>query len=97
MLCSIKEKISDLYKEHCYILDNKKLYESDELLFKNIINETIDESHLINIISRLLCYYHEYFGKQTIILIDEYDWPMELAGSFYNEANFFFKLFFIVI
>ncbi|CAG8616981.1 3411_t:CDS:2, partial [Ambispora leptoticha] len=91
MLNSIKEKISDLYKEHRYIIDNKKLHIDDELLFKNIIDETIDESHLINTISRLSRYLHEYFGKQTIILIDEYDWPMEHAGSFYNEADIFFK------
>ncbi|RIB17942.1 hypothetical protein C2G38_1389601 [Gigaspora rosea] len=91
MLSSIMKRISDLYQEHRYIMDNKKLHEYDEPLFKNIINETIDESHLMDALSDLARHLHDYFDKQTIILIDEYDWPMEHAGSFYNEADIFFK------
>ncbi|CAG8722425.1 11019_t:CDS:2, partial [Dentiscutata heterogama] len=83
MLNSIKERISDIYKEHRYMIDNKNLHIEDESLFKNILNETIDEPHLINAISRLTRHLHGYFGKQTIILIDEYDWPMEHAINFY--------------
>ncbi|CAG8471214.1 5667_t:CDS:10 [Ambispora gerdemannii] len=91
MLSSIKERISELYKEHRYIIIDKKLYPDDESLFINTLDGTIDESCLINAISRLTRHFHEYFGKQTIILIDEYDWPMEHARNFYNEADVFFK------
>ncbi|CAG8793121.1 15681_t:CDS:2, partial [Racocetra persica] len=79
MLNSIRKRISDLYKEHSYILDNKKLREYDEPLFKNIINGTIKESDLMDALSDLARHLHNYFGKQTIILIDEYNWPMEYA------------------
>ncbi|CAG8840622.1 21346_t:CDS:2, partial [Cetraspora pellucida] len=86
MLCSIKDKISELYKEHRYIINDKKLYSDDESLFINTLDRTIGESYLINAISRLTRYLHEYFGKKTIILIDEYDWPMEHARNFYDRA-----------
>ncbi|KAF0406856.1 DUF1703-domain-containing protein [Gigaspora margarita] len=42
-------------------------------------------------LSSMARYHNDYFAQQTIILIDEYDWPMEHAGSFYNEADIFFK------
>ena len=90
MLNSIKRRISNLYKEHRYILDNKKLYTDDKSYFENILNETINESCLMDTLSSLTCYLYEYFGSKIIILIDEYDWPMEHARKFYDRVNAFF-------
>ncbi|CAG8549513.1 31_t:CDS:2 [Gigaspora margarita] len=91
MLSSIRKRISDLYKEHRYIIDNKKLHEDDESLFRKTLDGKIDNSYLMDALSSMSRYLHEYFGKQIIILIDEYDWSMEHAGSFYSKANIFFK------
>ncbi|CAG8720780.1 24499_t:CDS:2, partial [Racocetra persica] len=91
MLSSIRKRISDLYKEHHYIMDNKMLHEDDESLFRKTLDGTIDNSYLIDALSSMSRYLHEYFSKKIIVLIDEYDWPMEHAESFYNEANIFFK------
>ncbi|KAF0356340.1 DUF1703-domain-containing protein [Gigaspora margarita] len=91
MLSSIRKRISDLYKEHRYIIDNKKLHEDDESLFRKTLDGTIDNSYLMYALSSMSRYLHEYFGRQIIILIDEYDWSMEHAGSFYSKANIFFK------
>ncbi|CAG8665322.1 34174_t:CDS:10, partial [Racocetra persica] len=91
MLSSIRKRISDLYQEHCYIMDNKKLYKNDESLFTKTLDGTIDNSYLMDALSSMSRYLHEYFGKQAIILIDEYDWSMEHAGNFYDSANSFFR------
>ena len=90
MLNSIKRRISNIYKEHRYILDNKKLYTNDKSYFENILNETIDASSLMDALSSLTRYLYEYFGRKIIILVDEYDWPMEHARNFYDRANAFF-------
>ncbi|CAG8726904.1 15588_t:CDS:2, partial [Cetraspora pellucida] len=76
-----KEKKLALFK-------NLKLYQDDESLFKNILNEMIDKSHLINTISHLSHHLHEYFGKKNIILIDEYDWAMKRAKNFTMKRIF---------
>ncbi|RIB09451.1 hypothetical protein C2G38_2146540 [Gigaspora rosea] len=89
MRSSIRKRISDLYKEHRYILNNEKLYEDDESLFRKILDGTIDNSYLMDALSSISRYLHEHFGKQIIILIDEYDWPMEHAGSFTTKLIFF--------
>ncbi|CAG8760830.1 3565_t:CDS:2, partial [Ambispora leptoticha] len=91
MLNSIKRRISNLYMEHRYILDNKKLYTNDKSYFENILNEIIDGSRLMDALSSLTRYLYEYFGRNIIILIDEYDWPMEHARNFYDRANTFFR------
>ncbi|CAG8607437.1 3418_t:CDS:2 [Ambispora gerdemannii] len=91
MLCSIRKRISELYDEHRYIIDNKKLYPDNESLFINTLDGTTNKQYLMAALSDLARYLHKYFGKQTILLIDEYDWPMEHARSFYNEADIFFK------
>ncbi|CAG8813333.1 7156_t:CDS:2, partial [Racocetra fulgida] len=84
MLSSIRKRISDLYQEHRYIMDNKKLHKNDESLFTKTLDGTIDNSYLMDALSSMSRYLHEYFGKQVIFLIDEYDWPMEHAGNFYD-------------
>lgn len=91
MLNSIKDRISDLYKEHIYILGSKKLIVYDEKNFEMIVKGTKTRSTLINSLSSLARYLYTYFDVNPIILIDEYDWPMEHAGKFYEEANSFFQ------
>ena len=47
-------------------------------------------SHVYWTFSSLTRYLYEYFGRKIIILVDEYDWPMEHARNFYDRANAFF-------
>ncbi|CAG8679251.1 2028_t:CDS:2, partial [Paraglomus brasilianum] len=61
MLNSIKRRMSNLYMEHHYILDNKKLYTNDKSYFENILNETINESRLMDALSSITRYLYEYF------------------------------------
>ncbi|CAG8770811.1 12945_t:CDS:2, partial [Racocetra fulgida] len=80
MLNSIKERISDIYKEHRYMIDNKNLHIEDESLFKNILNETIDEPHLINAISRQASFLS---GLNNVV-----HYPMHELPGIYGRAEY---------
>ncbi|GES81647.1 AAA family ATPase [Rhizophagus clarus] len=85
-----KERIRDLYRKHRYVISI--LSEDDKKLFEKVLNGTTEEEYLSNAISRLARYLDEFFGKSSIILIDEYDWPMGNARGFYDKADNFFGI-----
>jgi len=92
MLSTIKARISDLYEQHRYIIDNNFLETADNEFFNKILNGTTDQSVLMNSLSRLARYLHKYYNKSSVILIDEYDWPMEHAkNKDYEKINSLFR------
>ncbi|RGB25410.1 hypothetical protein C1646_667276 [Rhizophagus diaphanus] len=92
MLNSLKQRMLKLYEKHHYILDNKKLSDTDKKFFKKILNGTTDQSYLTEALSSLAQYLFTYFNKRSIILIDEYDWPMENTEKIdYDDVNFLFQ------
>ncbi|RIA87459.1 hypothetical protein C1645_740101 [Glomus cerebriforme] len=98
MLNSIKVRLSDLYKQHRYIIDNNLLETDEEAFFKKILRGTTDQSALINSLSRLACYFHKCYNKRSVILIDEYDWPMEHAkNKDYEDISSLFRTMYSVI
>ncbi|CAB4408267.1 unnamed protein product [Rhizophagus irregularis] len=56
MLNSLKQKMSKLYEKHHYILDDKKLSNTNEKFFKKILNGTTDQSYLTDALSSLAEY-----------------------------------------
>jgi hypothetical protein len=87
----IKERISDLYNKHQYLIDI--LSENDKENFVAVLKRATTEVALwTNALSCLACYLNECFGKSSVILIDEYDWPMENSRGFYDKADNFFRI-----
>ena len=72
----LKLKISDLYRQHKYILNSEILDDLDKQYFKDVLEEKVEPLKLrksISALSRMLCEHH---GKKVIVLFDEYDNPM---------------------
>ena len=73
--------ISDLYDSHNYLLESKKLTEND----KTYIKETIEQKEKMNdvfasmALHRLSQYLYKHYQRKVIILLDEYDTPMQEA------------------
>ena len=73
--------ISDLYDAHNYLLDSENLTEND----KSYILETIEQKEKMNdafasmALHRLSQCLYKHYGKKIIILMDEYDTPMQEA------------------
>ena len=87
----IKKRISDLYRKHQYLIDI--LSEDDKENFVAVLKRATTEVALwTNALSCLARYLNESFGKSSIILIDEYNWPMENSREFYDKADNFFRI-----
>ncbi len=72
----LKLKISDLYRQHKYILNSEILDDLDKQYFKDVLEEKVEPLKLrksISALSRMLCEHH---GKKVIVLFDECDNPM---------------------
>ena len=83
----ILELIRRLYVEHRYLLDGDLLLESEKKIFTNILNKEADEADIIGSIRQLSEYIVRKFSKPAIILIDEYDTPIQEAylEGYYSE------------
>ncbi|MGL5311903.1 MAG: AAA family ATPase [Peptostreptococcaceae bacterium] len=88
----IKKLLKDLFNTKRYI--REKLDESEKIDFDKIefLNETGD---FIGALKNLSKYLFKFYGRKTIVLIDEYDTPLVTAHSqgYYDEAIFFFRNF----
>ena len=79
--------INDLYKQHSYLLEGNILTEAEKNLFseldaysKNIdINKEILNEIVCRAIKDLAAMLYRYYKKKVIILLDEYDTPMQEA------------------
>lgn len=92
---AIKWQISDEYARHQYILQDERLSaEKDQ--YMNIRMRSADRGAYNNSIKFLSQCLEIYYGKKAIILIDEYDVPLENAFSqnFYSEMVSFIRSLF---
>lgn len=92
---AIKRQIADVYFYHRYILQAESLSEKKEE-YLNIMRRTADRSDYNQSIQFLSQCLELYYGKKVIILIDEYDVPLENAFTqhFYNEMVGFIRSLF---
>lgn len=74
-ICQILTK---LYAEHAYLLDSGLLYETDIAYFKRV-SENMDDSDASLALYQLSDFLYRYYGKKAIILLDEYDTPLQEA------------------
>lgn len=93
---SLIDEIRDEYIRHSFVLKSEKLIETEKESFLNIMNgkaRDIDYAKSLMILSKCL---NKYYEKKVIILIDEYDVPLQNAffEGFYNEMiGFIHSLF----
>ncbi len=79
--------ISQLYTKHSYLLESKKISDSDKNMINRMINDKpslVDIKGSLVLITKLL---QQYYDKPVILLIDEYDVPVAKANSkgYYKE------------
>ncbi|OAI50884.1 hypothetical protein AYO37_00695 [Opitutia bacterium SCGC AG-212-L18] len=76
---AIADLIRKLYEEHRYLLEGNILFDSEKNIYMSIIDQRARESHLVGAIAALSGYMKKKFGQPVIILIDEYDTPIQQA------------------
>ncbi|WP_297421885.1 AAA family ATPase [Clostridium sp.] len=93
--CLIDE-ISKEYARHVYILDSQNLLDSEKENFLNILNKKAKDSDYAKALQFLSSCLEKYHEKKVIILIDEYDVPLENAffEGFYDKMISFIRSLF---
>jgi hypothetical protein len=81
---NIERLIADLYAKHIYLLDDEVLYDYEKTKFNALLNQTAESADLENSIAKLCEYLSRKFNQNPIILIDEYDTPIQEA---YKASN----------
>ena len=86
--------ISEIYRKYPELMDSSSLFDIEKNNYKNIANQIYkDPFDYSNAIRDLSMYLYKHYHKKVIILIDEYDTPIQNAydNNFYNECISFFK------
>ena len=79
--------VSEVYKKHLYLLESEKVNDFDKDIFKRVIEGKASVKDIKNSLVFLTHVMREHYGRQVILLIDEYDVPVAKANSYgyYNE------------
>ncbi len=92
----ICELIAREYRRNAFLLKSEQFLPSDKERFNKILSGRGSSGDICFSINLLSEYLYEYYGKKVIILLDEYDTPMQEAyvNGFWDEmAGFIRELF----
>ena len=91
-MCQI---IKSAYRQVAFLLESDALSENEKEEFRNISVDMEDYEAAYSL--KMLCgYLYRYYGKNVIVLLDEYDTPMQEAymhGFWYELTDFIRTLF----
>ncbi len=93
---SLVDEIIREFQRHSYILLDDKLEHRDRQIFQAIAREEAEDIQYAKALGTLSKMLEKYHGRKTIILIDEYDVPLENAwfSGFYDEMIGFIRSLF---
>lgn len=74
-------QISDLYKEHTYLLDCEEIDSDDKKIFLKLKATEANEAQVSRALSTLMRMINIYYKKPVILLLDEYDVPIAKAST----------------
>lgn len=96
MIMQMKTIMMDMFYEHKYILECSKIPEGDKQIFNRILKAKATDIDLINSLKTLSKMLYLYYNKPAILLIDEYDVPIQSAyvEGYYEYAMKFLKSFY---
>ncbi len=93
--CRICQLIAELYAKNQFLLESDLLTEADKKYFQEI---SVDMPEVVATFSlhKLAGFLSRYYGKKVIILLDEYDTPMQEAyvGGYWEELVAFTRSMF---
>lgn len=95
METKITEVIAGLYEDNRYLLGTDCLSDNEKAYYKNI-KIGMPGSIAVGAVHQMACFLQRYYNERVIIILDEYDTPMQEAwlSGCWNEAVSFFSSFF---
>lgn len=90
---NIGEVLACLYEEHRYLLNNNVLSSERQVVYQNILCRRASQVEYENSLKYLSEYLGLYHKANPVILIDEYDMPIQAAYSYnyYEELIIFIR------
>ena len=92
---AIQQLISDLFKGFSFLLDSKIMSAEERQAFKRILRKEAPFSELVVSVYQLSGLLYRYYNEKVIILVDEYDVPIQAAFSrgYYDDMVDFMRGF----
>ena len=94
-LMALNGIIKDLYSDYRELLEDGRFSEEDRSEFAAVKKDMSNEEAAMSL-SRLCKLLYRYYGKKAIVLIDEYDTPMQEAwtGGYWDEMTAYIRSLF---
>ncbi len=91
-LYHIKQEIIKIYEKHYYLLEADILRDYEKVKFNKILTETASEGAYEISLKQLSEYLYRYHKQQVVILVDEYDTPIQSGyQKYYDEVVSFMR------
>ena len=89
-------EIAKEYRRHKYILESHIFTEEEKTNYSHVMNQVAEYGQYVSALMDLSEYLERYHGEKTVILIDEYDVPLENAWfkGFYEQMIDFIRALF---
>ena len=90
------EILRNVYIQFAYIRESEKLTDADRAYYDRMLAEEIKETDATSSLYQLSDFLYRYYGKKVIILLDEYDTPMQEAymDGYWEELTVFTRSLF---
>lgn len=90
------EQIAIEYKRHAYILDAHDILLEDKEKYRAIMGRSAQDSDYVTALAFLAECLKKYHGRNVVVLLDEYDVPLENAyfRGFYDQMTDFIRSLF---
>lgn len=95
MISSLKENLRWLYGNFRYVIEGNRLSKDDKAFFQSILDKSVDVPSMQVALKNLLHVLELYHGHKPILLMDEYDAPIQAAWAhgYYEKCIGFMRNF----
>ena len=93
MLADFAAEMQTVYQSFRWLLEGETLYPEEKEAFEAVLCCKASRSDLQYSLKKLTAYLHRFYGKNVLVLIDEYDAPIQYAWDYgyYNDAIVFVR------
>ena len=93
MLAGFAMVMKDVYNSFRFLLEGDTLHQEEKAVFEAILSIKADRATLQYSLKDLTAYLNRYYQKPVLVLIDEYDAPVQYAWDYgyYKEAIVFVR------
>ena len=95
MMEVLADALREIYRSFLFLLDTDSLIDEEKETFRQILRQKASEADMQSAIKVLSQHLQRYYHRKVLLLIDEYDAPIQFAWEhgYYDKAIVFFRNF----